>query len=42
MAGLCEHRRELVDEALRHGMAGTRAADDDRGAVADLLDGLAN
>jgi hypothetical protein len=37
-----EHRRQLVDEALRHGVAGPRAADQQRVAVADQPHRLAN
>ena len=39
---LAEDRRQLVDEALRHGVPGARAADQQRAAVADEPDRLAD
>ena len=42
MAGLRVDRGKLVDEALREGVTRPRAADDDRGSVADQAHRLAN
>ncbi len=42
VAGLFVHRRQLVDEPLREGMAGAGPADDDGRAVADEADRVAD
>ena len=42
MAGLRVDRGQLVDEPLGQRVSGTRAADDDGGAVADETDGVAD